>query len=117
VTASYFILFATWIVGALIRLALGAQLRLQRERLVVILGSVIWAVALMGLNAVAPKPIKLPVAQRAAATTAVIPSAQPKAPGTGVNMVVVLVVGLTFVLVLLFAGSRFRVGPEAVGHA
>jgi hypothetical protein len=61
VTASYVILFAMWIVGTLICLALGAQLRLQRKRLAVVVGSVIWAGALMGLNAVAPKPIKSPV--------------------------------------------------------
>ena len=29
-------------------------------------------------------------------------------PGTGVNTVAVLIVGFTFVLVLLFAGWRFR---------
>jgi hypothetical protein len=38
-------------------------------------------------------------------------------PGASVNMVAVLVVGFTFVLILLFAGWRFRVGPEAVRHA
>ena len=38
-------------------------------------------------------------------------------PGTSVNMVAVLIVGFTFVLILVFAGWRFRVGPEAVGHA
>lgn len=59
VTASYFILLAMWFVGTLICLALGAQLRLQRKRLAVTLGSVVWAGALIGLNAVAPKPIKV----------------------------------------------------------
>jgi hypothetical protein len=56
VTASYFILLAMWVVGTLICLALGAQLRLQRKRVAIGLGSVAWAGALMGLNAIAPKP-------------------------------------------------------------
>jgi len=37
-------------------------------------------------------------------------------PGTSVNMVALLIMAFTFVLVLLFAGWRFRVGPETVGH-
>jgi len=61
VTASYFILLGMWAVGTLICLALGAQLRLQRNRLAIALGSVIWAAALIGLNAVAPKPVKVRV--------------------------------------------------------
>jgi len=46
----------------------------------VVLGSVTWAGALMGLNAVAPKPIKLPTAQTTAANTALIAPPRPDFP-------------------------------------
>lgn len=66
VTTSYIILAFMWVVGTLICLATANQLRLQRRLLATTIGSMVWAIALIGLNAVAPKPVNMPAAGTAA---------------------------------------------------
>lgn len=56
VRTSYVILSVMWIIGTLICLAVANQSNLQRKLLATLIASTLWAAALVGLNAIAPKP-------------------------------------------------------------
>jgi hypothetical protein len=61
VTASYFILFAIWVVGVLISLAAALGSRIQHKSLAVTTAAILWAFAVLALNTIAPKPTETKV--------------------------------------------------------
>jgi hypothetical protein len=56
VTASYVVLGLMWLIGASICLAVAHQSRISRKTIAVAISSGVWALALIGLNAIAPQP-------------------------------------------------------------
>jgi hypothetical protein len=69
VTASYVVLLVMWVVGVAICLAVASQVKLPRRWPAIIVSSLLWASALAGLNAVAPKSPQQDATKRALPTT------------------------------------------------
>jgi hypothetical protein len=90
-SASYLILGAIWFVGTVICYGVAVNSRIYRVRLATLVSSLALAAALVGLNAVAPKPLgpvaqqnqnppKAPAAEQPPPTTATQPTQRPAQP-------------------------------------